>query len=413
MPTLILQLPLPTGTEAPAYDYVLSPDGQQAGSHGHAVAAMLPAQGARHLEVVAVLPVQALSWHRLTLPERVLRGMLSGRTEPARIRSVLSGALEERLLDEPDQLHFAVFAATPLDAGDTSNAWVAVCDRNWLQNNLQALEATGYTVNRIAPECSPADTGSENLLVRGDAHAAHMVWCSRHGVTQLPLPAGLSRLPDPVALPVLAEPAALALAGKYFGNGVQAQTLTQRLLAAAQSPWNLAQLELSASPGNRLFKQTAALGQQLLHGPQWRPVRWGLVALLAVQIVALNVSAWQKRAQLASQRSAIQAVLQQTFPEVQLVINAPLQMQRALDDLARARGAGAEVDLGRVVAAVSALAPKELVLTGIELSGRQVRLRGQGFSDPLVLAMQPALDGQGLRARLQDGLLLIEPKEPR
>jgi hypothetical protein len=53
------------------------------------------------------------------------------------------------------------------------------------------------------------------------------------------------------------------------------------------------------------------------------------------------------------------------------------------------------------------------VLTGIELSGRQVRLRGQGLNEPLIQAMQPVLDGQGLRARLQDGLLLIEPKEPR
>jgi len=189
--------------------------------------------------------------------------------------------------------------------------------------------------------------------------------------------------------------------------------LNQRLLAAAQSPWNLAQLELNASSGGRLLKQVSVFWQQLLRGPQWRPVRWGLISLLVVQIVALNASAWQRRAQLANQRASIQAVLQQTFPEVQLVINAPLQMQRALDDLARARGAGAEVDLGKVVAVVSALAPKDLVLTGIDLSGRQVRLRGQGLNDALIQAMQPALDGQGLHANLRDGLMLIEPKEPR
>jgi len=143
------------------------------------------------------------------------------------------------------------------------------------------------------------------------------------------------------------------------------------------------------------------------------PGALGAVGLVVVQVVALNASAWQRRAQLESQRTAIQAVLQQTFPEVQLVINAPLQMQRAVDDLARARGAGAEVDLGRVVAAVSILAPKEMVLTGVELSGRQVRLRGQGLDTTLIQSMQPALEAQGLRARLQDGLLLIDPKEPR
>ena len=413
MPTLILRLPLPNSLEAPEYDYVLSPDGQQADSHGHASAAMLPAHAVRGLEVVAVLPAQALSWHRLTLPERVLRGMVSGRMEPALIRGVLSGALEERLLDEPDQLHFAVFAATALDSSDADNTWVAACDRTWLQNNLQALESARYTVNRIAPECAPADAGLESLLVLGDAQAARLVWCSPQGVTLLPLPAGISRIQNSASLPVLAEPAALATAGRYLGNGVQAQTLNQRLLAAAQSPWNLAQLELNASSGGRLLKQVSVFWQQLLRGPQWRPVRWGLISLLVVQIVALNASAWQRRAQLANQRASIQAVLQQTFPEVQLVINAPLQMQRALDDLARARGAGAEVDLGKVVAVVSALAPKDLVLTGIDLSGRQVRLRGQGLNDALIQAMQPALDGQGLHANLRDGLMLIEPKEPR
>jgi len=278
MPTLILQLPLPSGTEAPAYDYVLTSDGLQETSHGHAVAAMLPAHGTRGLEVVAVVPVQAVSWHRLALPEKVLRSMLSGRTEASRTRGVLTGALEERLLDDPGELHFAVFAAVPQETGDTTNAWVAVCDRTWLRNNLQALETAGFTVTRIAAECAPEPEGAGQLLVTGDAQQAHVVWSSAQGVARLPLPAGLARLPDADNLPVVAEPGAMEQAAKAFGNRIQAQTRVQRLLAAAQAPWNLAQLELSASAGTRMAKQWSAFGQQLVRGPQWRPVRWGLLA---------------------------------------------------------------------------------------------------------------------------------------
>lgn len=411
MPTLILTLPFPAGTAAPEYDYVLSPDGLALGSHGRAGASMLPAQTQRGVEVVALLPARALSWHRVALPEKVLRNMLSGRTDAARARTVLAGVLEERLLDDADALHLAVFAAAP--ASDAGNAWVAACDRTWLRNQLQALETAGLPVERMVAECTPLPQGAQ-LFISDAAAPAQMVLCTPQGVGLMPLQdAGIRLAQAAAGLEVFAEPAVTALAEQHFGSAVALQTRAQRQLLAAQSAWNLAQWDVAASARGRLAKRMGSFWQQLLGAPTWRPARWCLLGLLLVQVAALNAQAWSQRTLLAERRSAAQAVLTQTFPDVQLVVDAPLQMQRAVDDLARARGMAAGADLGRVLAVVTPLWPAGSTLQGIELDGNVVRLRGSALDDTLAQGLNAALDGQGMGARLQQGTLVIAPKEAR
>jgi len=414
MSTLILTLPLTNGSSTPEYDYVLSRDGLNADASGRASAALLPTQGTRGAEVVALVPAAALSWHRVSLPERVLRSLLGSRAEPNRVRAVLTGVLEEQLLDEPERLHFALFAAAPSADAEAQSAWVAVCERAWLQAGLQALEAAGRPVDRIVAECTPVLAGHARALLSDALEPAQMLLCTADGVSLLPLlPATLGLALAQSNLEVFAEPAAMEAAQASFGNQVVLQSRDQRLLQAAQSPWNLAQLELSASPRGRLQKRVAAGWQQLLHAPAWRPLRWGLLALLLVQVVALNALAWQQRRAQDAQRSAIQGVLQQTFPDVRLVIDAPLQMQRAVDDLARAHGVGADTDVGRVFAILSAQAPKSLSLSAIELGPKELRLSASGLDAAQAQALIASLDARGLRAQWQDGQLLITPKETR
>jgi general secretion pathway protein L len=132
-----------------------------------------------------------------------------------------------------------------------------------------------------------------------------------------------------------------------------------------------------------------------------------------VQILGLNALAWRQRSLLDAQHASLQAMLQQSFPDVKLVIDAPLQMQRAVDDLARARGVGSDADLGRVFAIIGPLAPKNLGLNSIEWSGQQLQLQASGLNADSVKPLSAALEARGLQARLQDGLLSITPKEAR
>ena len=132
-----------------------------------------------------------------------------------------------------------------------------------------------------------------------------------------------------------------------------------------------------------------------------------------MQLVALNALAWRQRALQEGKRAAIQAVLQQNFPQVQLVIDAPRQMQRAVDDLALERGVGSDTDLGRVFSIISPLAPTSLAFSAIELSGKQLQLSATGLASATAQKMAAALEARGLRSRMQEDKLVVEPKEPK
>lgn len=256
--------------------------------------------------------------------------------------------------------------------------------------------------------------GTARVLLGSELQPAQMLLCTPDGVSLLPLlSASLSLALAQPDLEVLAEPQVMALAEQHFGNRSHLHTRAQRLLQAAQSSWNLAQLELSDSPGGRLRKRLAAGWQQLLQGPAWRPARWALVALLLVQVLALNAMAWRQRVLQAGKRAAIQSVLQQSFPQIPLVIDAPRQMQRAVDDLALERGLGSDADLGRVLSIIAPLASPRMAFTAIELSGKQLQLSTTGLEPGAAAQLSAALEARGLRAHLQDETLVVEPKEAK
>ncbi|RYY68872.1 MAG: general secretion pathway protein GspL, partial [Comamonadaceae bacterium] len=187
MTTLIVTLPFepagapvddPAGYKA-EYNYVLTADGRNLTAHSTAAAALLPQPSG---EVVAVVPARALSWHELELP----KGSTSSAT---RLRAVLEGLLEERLLDEPETLHFALAPGARTGAP----AWVAVCDRAWLRASIHALEAAGRRPSRIVPEFAPdvPGAGEMALHVMGEPDDAWLVTTHAGGVIVLPLSASV------------------------------------------------------------------------------------------------------------------------------------------------------------------------------------------------------------------------------
>jgi len=255
MSTLISTLPLATGPGAPEYDFAVLRDDGQTDSHGRALAALLPHPAGQFEEVVAVVPAAMLSWHSLALPARVAAGLLSGRTEAQRARAVLSGALEEQVLDEPEQLHFAVFGAA-----DGQTLWVAVCDRVWLAAALHGLDAAGLPVARLVAEHEPWRSPSRRPRQRDRCSRPRPGgFVYRSGVTVLPLGDAAARLAEPHRpVELLAEPSVMGLAEPCFGVPAAAQTPVQRWVAAARSPWNLAQFEFKPSRSGRVSRRIAA-----------------------------------------------------------------------------------------------------------------------------------------------------------
>ena len=180
------------------------------------------------------------------------------------------------------------------------------------------------------------------------------------------------------------------------------------LLRVAQSDWNLAQFDLSLSSGARRGQRLRQALRQFRTAPAWRPARWGLAALLVAQLLGLNVAAWQERSSLDAKRQAVRQTLQQTFPNVTLVLDAPLQMQR---ELAQLQQAGGQLSGRDLEAMLSALGSSGLGTAAQRLVYSPGELRLQAPEDQL-RAQAQALQGGAWNAQIDGQALRLRPNTP-
>ena len=411
MSTLLLHLPLlRAGTET-EYRYTLSADGRSASGQGSARAALLPAAGRGAGELVAVVPARALSWQRVQLPRGV------GSQSP-RLRAVLDGLLEERLLDDTAQLHFALQPG----ARAGSPVWVAICDRAWLRESLQALEAAGRPVARVVPEFAPGPTasGQPELFVQGTPDDPQLVitgYGADQGVAVLPLSGAALALgqsgnasADPEAAsapPVHAEPAVATLAEQALQRPVQLQTASERALQAAASAWDLAQFDLANSGRTRALRKAGTLAGALLRAPQWRAARWGALLLVLAHLVGLNAWAWQERQALSAKQAGVRNALTQTFPQVQVVVDAPVQMERELALLRQSAGSMSASDLEPLMAAAAQALPAPWQASAIDYAAGELRLRGPELTTEEEAQARQTLAASGHQLRSDSGALVL------
>lgn len=410
MSTLIICLPPIESSAALGYDYALTRDERVVGEHANSPLALLPAVP-RGTPLVAVLPAQALSWHAVDLP----RGVGAG---SPRLRAVLENLLEDRLLDDPGQLHLALGPTG--GAGNGASTWVAACNRQWLGAHLQALEAAGRPVARIVPEFEP-ETGPEagpdaapmQVHVSGEPDQAFLVATGGaiSGVMRVPLSAAsLSLLPPAEAdQPVLvtAEPSVAALAEQLLQSPVVIMTRQERWLDAARSSWDLAQFELSSSSRARTVKRLTGAGRDLLSAPSLRPARWGLAALVVANLVGLNTWALKEQSALDARRLAIGSTLTRTFAQVRVVVDAPLQMEREVAALRQATGASSGRDLEAILAAVGAVAPTARAASSIDYSAGEARIKGMQLTQPDAANVAAQLASFGYTTRFEGDTTLI------
>ena len=392
MATLLLTLPRAGLQAGTAVDYVLSPDGLRAGTASSAALALLPGSNGgpssplgRINEVVLMVGAAHLSWHQVQLPKGVSH---------ARMRAVLEGLLEDQLLDEPALLHFALAPG----AAKATTAWVAACDKAWLREGVQALETAGLTVARIVPECVPTTSADiDRLYAIEGADQALLLHVHSKGVHAWPvLPSTVALLNWPQDQVIYAEPAVAAQIEQLFGRNVVLQNRAERAMAACQSAWDLAQFDLASNQRSRSLKRLGSAWQALRHSPRWRALRWSLVALLAVNIVGLNVRAAVEHADLQAQRKAIDAVLTTAFPATQVVVDAPVQMQRAVDALQHSTGALGARDFETLLIAWAQAVPDAPAPTGIDFANGELQLHGVSLPAATLAQATLALKTRGL-----------------
>ena len=409
MSLLVILLPAPVRADAPQaaamapLSWLLSPDGMALSQRGSSAPAELPAADT----VVAVAPAEAVAWHRATCPKA-----------PAnRLRAALGGMLEERLLTDDDDVHLAL--APKPQAG--APVWVAALHKPWLAAQLAALAAAGRVVDRLVPALAPvlADSGTgPGPNGAGHFHGAadapgdaglHLAWADADGAANLPLAGGLARslLPGWAAAGASwsATPAAAAAAEAWLGTPVAVRSDADMALAAVRSPWNLLQFDLA--PRHRGSLAAGNLLRTVM-SPAWAPARWGVLALVLVQVVGLNALAWQQQHALDTLRAGQTALLRSAHPQVRGVLDAPLQMQRETAALRSAAGVPGDDDLETVLAATAAAWPDgQPPAAQMRFEPGRLSLPATGWAPQQVDALRQRLGALGWALDQADGRLVV------
>jgi general secretion pathway protein L len=410
MTTLIIILPLEPHSATAQFDYVLTPDGRTVQAQSRTSLAMLPTPA--NAQVVAVVPAAALSWHKVSLPRGTLAKNFLSDAQSPRLRAILDGLLEEQVLDDPAQLHFALAPG----ARDDAPLWVAACDRAWLAGHLQSLELNGRAVSRIVPEFAPpaasghgVDATQDGVLhVIGTPEDAKILFAKNDALALMPLSATAVVLAQwPAEAAVLAEPAVAALAEGFFKRRVGLLQTGQRWLQSSLSAWDLAQFDLASSGRSRSWKRVTSVLGNFWQAPRWQAARWSAAVLVLVNLLGLNAWAWAERNSLEHQRQRIREVLTSTFPGVKVVVDAPVQMAREVALLRQNAGGVSNTDFERVLEVFVATMPARQAQTAIEYIANEVRIKGAGLDSSELAGVLGKLKNQGLTARLEGDVLVL------
>jgi general secretion pathway protein L len=381
------------------YAYVLTPNGHTIARQGVAAPSALPPADV----VILVIEPSELSWHRLTLPK----------APAARLRQALGGVLEEQLLADPEALHLAV--APDAQAGQL--VWVAACHHAALTAHLMAFEKANVRIDRVVPAIwpdAPPVAYFQELVgtvssKSGQAPELMVTWSTPEGVGSWPLAGSMARamLPDPLppGARFLATPAAAAPAERWLGHAVVAQLPAEQWLLAGRSMWNLLQFDLM--PNSKGFQALSDRWRQFM-APAWRPVRFGLIALLLTQVLGLNVWAWQQQRTLKAKRAEMTTLLQAAHPQVQVVLDPVVQMRRATDALRGASGQAGPQDLEFLMRSVAAAWVGDSPAKGLIYDGASLDVGVPDFwTEPEVNAFADRLRQMGLRTERNDRQLRV------
>ena len=453
---LVILLPAPlhadsaTPDQASALAWLLSPDGLSVARQGRSAPALMP----RADTVMAVVPANAIAWHQPVAP----------RAPPARLRAALGGVLEEQLLSDDEATHLAL--APRLVPG--APVWVAALHKPWLTGQLALLTAAGLLVDRLVPALAPllaadgatlpaaaaaaagvavtranesqasrpttpaAATAATALTAAAAAPALSaatadvepschcftgtdgsgsdtlwLAWADADGALCLPVTGALARslLPRWLARGTRfsATPAAAAVAEAWLGGPVAVRSEAEQALAAVRSRWNLLQFDLA--PQHRGSMALGKLGRQWA-GPAFAMARRGLLALLLIQLVGLNVMAWQQQTALADKRAAMDALLRTTHPQVRAVLDAPLQMQRETAALRAAAGVPGDDDFETLLAALAGAWPDgQAPVAQLRFEPGRLSLPAAGWPPPLVDQLRARLQSSGWALASAEGRL--------
>jgi len=297
-------------------------------------------------------------------------------------------------------------------AGEST--WVAAADRAWLRDALSTLQRARVFVDRVVPMAWPDDPPSGHFADAEGAEpgsAVSLTWAHVDGVATLRLQGGLIRAVVPSPAPPTtrwsASPAAATAAEQWLGAPVNVMPIEQRLLQAARSLWNLRQFDLA--PNTRGTRALRDAWRRFM-SPAWRPVRAGAIAVVAAQLLGLNLWAWYQTRAIDDRRATLQSLVKQNFPrvsDVDIQRNAAAVMQREMQALRTIAGKPGDGDLEPLLQAAAAAWPRERPVQGLRYESGKLSLAPTGWTDAQVERFRQQLAPAGWRVDTNEGRVVL------
>jgi len=286
----------------------------------------------------------------------------------AKIQQALPFALEEQLIGEPNQLHFAYRSL------EADNLAVAVTARQQVQTWLAHLRSAGMHPTGLCPAelALPFQEDSWTVVFQGDeiwVRTAMALGFSCMANPQAPPPAlevALREARDkktaPQTLILLRPPAQFNLDAWTTKLDIPIQIQKQDFWASYHEP----------NPPLNLLQGTFAPSSQVRELlPAVRPAAIMLAIWMVGSLAFGGWEWWQLKNSHENMRQEMLSLFRRTFPEAQVVPDPALQMQRLLSDMQGKSGKSSNNDF---LALLGSVAP-------VLQASPQVKLRGFQFGE--------------------------------
>ncbi len=266
-----------------------------------------------------------------------------------RVAGSLRFLAEDAALPDPERLHVAAESSPAKDS-----LGIAIVDRRWLTELLARLERAGLAPRSAVPECllPPLEPRAWCVVCNGPDSFARVGKVEGFALDS-PKPGEV-----PVALRLAVEKAAPEKIVVRTVPGIVAPDARRwsALLGVpveAGPPWRWA--EAATHPGLELLQnEFAPRGSE----SGWRKLRRPALlaaALLAAVSGGIAAEWWAKAREHRLLVAQTHAIYRETFGESAVIVDAPLQMQRALADLRRRSGEASPGDFLPLLGKVSGL----------------------------------------------------------
>jgi general secretion pathway protein L len=334
----------------------------------------IPGVGAMTRVLVWTPPSDSLLT-RVTLPTR----------SRAKIQQALPFALEDQLIGEPEQLHFAYRIL------EGNNLAVAVTARERMQAWLSQLTDAGLRPTGFCPAilALPLDAGSWSIVFHEND-----IWVRTGMASGFTCAASASTPPAMLELALREAqekqdaPVGLTLIHPRAGLDQAAWTAQLKLPLNIQKQDFWAGYHEALPPLNLLQGGFAPSHQMQEMLPGLRPAAIMLAIWLVGSLGFNTWEWWQLNSEHKNLKQEMTKVFRQAFPDAQVVVDPALQMQRLLDEL---RGKSGKSGQGDALPLLGKLAP-------VMQAHPQIKLRGIQYDEARLTVDLSLPDFQAMEA---------------